>query len=94
MVDVAAAGAPKKRTFKKFNFRGVDLDALLDMSTDEHVKLFTTRACRSFRGVDRSKREERERQGGETDDDDSLLMVAVVEFWWRWWSCGAGDEGL
>uniref|UniRef100_A0A251TAU5 Putative DEAD/DEAH box helicase domain, P-loop containing nucleoside triphosphate hydrolase n=1 Tax=Helianthus annuus TaxID=4232 RepID=A0A251TAU5_HELAN len=45
-VDVAAAGAPKKRTFKKFSFRGVDLDALLDMSTDELVKLFTARACR------------------------------------------------
>ncbi|KAM0046311.1 putative ribosomal protein S19/S15 [Helianthus debilis subsp. tardiflorus] len=45
-VDVEAAGAPKKRTFKKFSFRGVDLDALLDMSTDELVKLFTTRACR------------------------------------------------
>lgn len=45
-VDVAAAGVPKKRTFKKFSFRGVDLDALLDMSTDELVKLFTARARR------------------------------------------------
>ncbi|KAM0004680.1 putative glutathione dehydrogenase (ascorbate) [Helianthus debilis subsp. tardiflorus] len=53
-VDVAAAGAPKKRTFKKFNFRGVDLDALLDMSTDELVKLFTARARRRFqRGLKR-----------------------------------------
>lgn len=42
----AAAGVPKKRTFKKFSFRGVDLDALLDMSTDELVKLFTARARR------------------------------------------------
>ncbi|MFS7938554.1 putative ribosomal protein S19/S15 [Helianthus anomalus] len=47
-VDVAAAGAPKKRTFKKFSFRGVDLDALLDMSTNELVKLFTARARRRF----------------------------------------------
>ncbi|CAK9318701.1 hypothetical protein IC582_012633 [Cucumis melo] len=45
----AAAGVPKKRTFKKFSFRGVDLDALLDMSTDELVKLFTARARRRFR---------------------------------------------
>ncbi|KAF5816678.1 putative ribosomal protein S19/S15 [Helianthus annuus] len=52
-VDVVAAGAPKKRTFKKFSFRGVDLDALLDMSTDELVKLFTTRARRRFRGLKR-----------------------------------------
>lgn len=47
-VDVAAAGVPKKRTFKKFSFRGVDLDALLDMSTDELVKLFTARARRRY----------------------------------------------
>ncbi|KAF5816677.1 putative ribosomal protein S19/S15 [Helianthus annuus] len=53
-VDVAAAGAPKKRMFKKFSFRGVDLDALLDMSTDELVKLFTARARRRFqRGLNR-----------------------------------------
>ncbi|OWM63203.1 hypothetical protein CDL15_Pgr010603 [Punica granatum] len=45
--EVAVAGQPKKRTFKKFSFRGVDLDALLDMSTDELVKLFTARARRS-----------------------------------------------
>jgi small subunit ribosomal protein S15e len=44
--DVAAPGLPKKRTFKKFSFRGVDLDALLDMSTDELVKLFHARARR------------------------------------------------
>uniref|UniRef100_A0A251RVI8 Putative ribosomal protein S19/S15 n=1 Tax=Helianthus annuus TaxID=4232 RepID=A0A251RVI8_HELAN len=54
MVDAAAAGAPKKRTFKKFSFRGVDLDALLDMSTDELVKLFTARARRRLqRGLKR-----------------------------------------
>lgn len=50
MADVeteVAAGQPKKRTFKKFSFRGVDLDALLDMSTDELVKLFNARARRS-----------------------------------------------
>lgn len=43
---MAVAGVPKKRTFKKFSFRGVDLDALLDMSTDELVKLFPARARR------------------------------------------------
>ncbi|KAD6453043.1 hypothetical protein E3N88_07748 [Mikania micrantha] len=53
-VDVPTTGAPKKRTFKKFSFRGVDLDALLDMSTDELVKLFTARARRRFqRGLKR-----------------------------------------
>ncbi|KAL9674522.1 hypothetical protein QQ045_030794 [Rhodiola kirilowii] len=57
MVDIetdVAAGQPTKRTFKKFSFRGVDLDALLDMSTDELVKLFTARARRRFqRGLKR-----------------------------------------
>ncbi|XP_039020931.1 40S ribosomal protein S15-4-like isoform X2 [Hibiscus syriacus] len=42
--DVAAPGIPKKKTFKKFSFRGVDLDAFLDTSTDELVKLFPDRA--------------------------------------------------
>ncbi|XP_051130669.1 40S ribosomal protein S15 [Andrographis paniculata] len=57
MADVdteVAAAQPKKRTFKKFSFRGVDLDALLDMSTDELVKLFNARARRRFqRGLKR-----------------------------------------
>ncbi|CAK9271855.1 unnamed protein product [Sphagnum jensenii] len=45
---------PKKRTFKKFTFRGVDLDALLDMSSDELVELFHARARRRFqRGLKR-----------------------------------------
>nr|XP_023911037.1 uncharacterized protein LOC112022653 [Quercus suber] len=48
--DVAVAGQPpKKRTFKKFSYRGVDLDALLEMSTDDLVKLFTARARRRYK---------------------------------------------
>ncbi|KAA8548754.1 hypothetical protein F0562_000438 [Nyssa sinensis] len=44
----------RRGQFKKFSFRGVDLDALLDMSTDELVKLFTARARRRFqRGLKR-----------------------------------------
>ncbi|XP_031113222.1 40S ribosomal protein S15 [Ipomoea triloba] len=52
MVDVeadVATGQPKKRTFKKFSYRGVDLDALLDMPTDQLVNLFVARARRRFR---------------------------------------------
>lgn len=49
-----ATEQPKRRTFRKFAFRGVDLDALLDMSTDDLVKLFTARARRRFqRGLKR-----------------------------------------
>ena len=51
---MADADAPKKRTFRKFTFRGVDLDQLLDMSTDELVELFHARARRKFhRGLKR-----------------------------------------
>ncbi|EMS48680.1 40S ribosomal protein S15 [Triticum urartu] len=48
--EVAAAG-PKKRTFRKFSYRGVDLDALLDMSSEDLVGLFPARARR--RGLKR-----------------------------------------
>ncbi|PKU82173.1 40S ribosomal protein S15 [Dendrobium catenatum] len=52
-VDVGGA-QPKKRTFRKFSYRGVDLDQLLDMGTDELVKLFPARARRRFqRGLKR-----------------------------------------
>jgi small subunit ribosomal protein S15e len=44
--EVAAAGQPKKMTFRKYSYRGVHLDALLDMSTDDLVQLFPTRARR------------------------------------------------
>ncbi|KAF7075309.1 hypothetical protein CFC21_080089 [Triticum aestivum] len=51
--EVAAAG-PKKRTFRKFSYRGVDLDALLDMSSEDLVGLFPARARRRFsRGLKR-----------------------------------------
>ena len=40
------ADGPKKRTFKKFTFRGTDLDSLLDMKTDKLVTLFTARIRR------------------------------------------------
>ncbi|WVZ99176.1 hypothetical protein U9M48_044509 [Paspalum notatum var. saurae] len=52
--EVAAGGQPKKRTFRKYSYRGVDLDALLDMSTDDLVQLFPARARRRFqRGLKR-----------------------------------------
>ncbi|XP_022158068.1 40S ribosomal protein S15-4-like [Momordica charantia] len=47
--DLAAAGVPKKMTFNKFSFHGVDLAALLNISTDELVELFIARASRRFR---------------------------------------------
>ncbi|KAF0921983.1 hypothetical protein E2562_020667 [Oryza meyeriana var. granulata] len=38
--EVATAGQPKKRTFRKYSYRGMDLDVLLDMSTDDLIQLF------------------------------------------------------
>ncbi|XP_047003304.1 40S ribosomal protein S15 [Schistocerca americana] len=44
----------KKRTFRKFTFRGVDLDQLLDMTMDQLMELFHARARRRFsRGLKR-----------------------------------------
>mmetsp|Transcript_22383 Transcript_22383/g.56474 ORF Transcript_22383/g.56474 Transcript_22383/m.56474 type:complete len:146 (+) Transcript_22383:96-533(+) len=50
------ADEPQKRSrsFRKFSYRGVDLDQLLDLSTDELVELFHARARRRFqRGLKR-----------------------------------------
>ncbi|KAF3775913.1 40S ribosomal protein S15 [Nymphaea thermarum] len=44
----------KRRMFKKFSFRGVDLDAFLDMPTEELIKPFHAQARRRFqRGLKR-----------------------------------------
>lgn len=46
--------APKKRTFRKFSYRGVDLDRLLDMNMEDLMDLFHSRARRRFqRGLKR-----------------------------------------
>ena len=51
---MADAPDAKKRTFRKFSYRGVDLDQLLDMNTDELVDLLHARARRRFqRGLKR-----------------------------------------
>ncbi|XP_071450273.1 small ribosomal subunit protein uS19 [Hetaerina americana] len=43
-----------KRTFRKFTFRGVDLDQLLDMPTEQLMELMHSRARRRFsRGLKR-----------------------------------------
>mmetsp|Transcript_1479 Transcript_1479/g.2126 ORF Transcript_1479/g.2126 Transcript_1479/m.2126 type:complete len:148 (-) Transcript_1479:149-592(-) len=48
------AEEPKKRTFRKFTFRGVDLDQLLDLPPEKLVELFHARARRRFqRGLKR-----------------------------------------
>merc|ERR1712071_482823 len=45
---------PKKRTFRKYSYRGVDLDKLLDMSNQDLMELFRARQRRKFsRGIKR-----------------------------------------
>merc|ERR1711915_274564 len=54
MSDEAAADLKKKRTFRKFTYRGVDLDQLLDMNNEGLMELFTCRIRRKFnRGLKR-----------------------------------------
>ncbi|XP_071845873.1 small ribosomal subunit protein uS19 isoform X2 [Apostichopus japonicus] len=44
----------KKRTFKKYTYRGVDLDQLLDMSNEQLMELFCARQRRRYtRGLKR-----------------------------------------
>nr|BAA01746.1 ribosomal protein S15 [Oryza sativa] len=63
--EVAAGAQPKKRTFRKYSYRGVDLE-LLDMSTDDLVQLFPARARRRFqRGLKRKPMAHQEAAQGE-----------------------------
>eukprot|EP01084_Bolivina_argentea_P190070 326740_1 len=49
-----AAELRKKRTFKKFTYRGIDLDALLDLTHEELMQRVNARARRRFtRGLKR-----------------------------------------
>jgi small subunit ribosomal protein S15e len=52
--DEDAQALKKKRTFRKFSFRGVDLDALLDLTSEQLMDLVHARARRRFsRGLKR-----------------------------------------
>merc|ERR1712183_1065318 len=55
MADEAdAAELRKKRTFRKFTYRGVDLDQLLDMNNEQLIELFPCRIRRKIgRGLKR-----------------------------------------
>merc|ERR1712100_664303 len=52
--QAAAAELKKKRTFRKFTYRGVDLDQLLDMNNEQLMELFPCRVRRKIsRGMKR-----------------------------------------
>ena len=46
--DANAVDMKKKRTFRKFTYRGVDLDQLLDMNHEQLMELFPCRIRRKF----------------------------------------------
>merc|ERR1711870_188856 len=52
--EAAAAELKKKRPFRKYTYRGVDLDQLLDMNNEQLMELFPCRIRRKFsRGLKR-----------------------------------------
>merc|ERR1711976_537684 len=52
--DEAAQEKKKRRAFRKYTYRGVDLDQLLDMSSEQLMELFCARARRRYsRGLTR-----------------------------------------
>ncbi|GMF32197.1 unnamed protein product [Phytophthora fragariaefolia] len=52
--NLELAALRKKRTFRKFSYRGVDLDKLLDLNHEELLDLVNARARRRFsRGLKR-----------------------------------------
>ncbi|KAI8324810.1 putative ribosomal protein S15 [Martensiomyces pterosporus] len=54
MASSRIISAHKKRTFRKFSFRGVDLEQLLDVSSEDFMNMVTCRARRKFkRGLKR-----------------------------------------
>ena len=46
--DAAQAELKRKRTFRKFTYRGVDLDQLLDMNSEQLMELYPCRIRRKF----------------------------------------------
>merc|ERR1712027_27198 len=67
-----AAELKKRRTFRKFTYRGVDLDQLLDMSNEQLMELFPCRMRRKFnRGLKRkpmARKKKRECPANEKPD--------------------------
>ena len=47
-IDTGAAGATKKKAFKKSTYRGIELEKLLELNTDQLVKLMRARQRRRY----------------------------------------------
>mmetsp|Transcript_97353 Transcript_97353/g.135281 ORF Transcript_97353/g.135281 Transcript_97353/m.135281 type:complete len:147 (-) Transcript_97353:32-472(-) len=89
---MADKAEPKKRTFRKFSYRGVDLEKLLDLSNEELIGLVHARARRRFthRGLKRKpmaliKRLRKAKREAETGEKPAVVkthlrnMIVVPE---------------
>merc|ERR1712071_70026 len=92
MADVTEEVQKKKRTFRKFTFRGVDLDQLLDMSMDQLLEMMDSRVRRRFRrGLKRKHMALLKKLRGakkEASDMESPLLSRLTSVTWssspRW----------
>ena len=55
--EVAALELKKKRTFRKFTFRGIDLDALLDLTTEQLSEIWA--ACSELMSLTHARKSTR-----------------------------------
>lgn len=54
--NVDMKDAPKRRTFRKFTYRGIDLEQLLDVNQEQLLDLFTCRKRRALgKGLNRKQ---------------------------------------
>merc|ERR1711953_1017852 len=78
----------KKRTFKKYTFRGVDLDQLLDMKSENLIELLGCRQRRHFnRGIKRREenflerlRKAKKAMTGEVGEKPAMVNHYIGEF--------------
>jgi small subunit ribosomal protein S15e len=67
----------KKRTFKKFTFRGVDLDQLLTIKSENLVELLDCRARRHFKRGIKRKEENLLKRLRKVNRDKKVVMKIV-----------------
>lgn len=85
-VDVEAVAAlRKKRQFRKFTFRGLELERLLDLSHEELLGFVTARARRRMqRGLKRKPmaliKKLRKAKAGKCSNDGRMMEVAIFIF--------------
>merc|ERR1712224_1126004 len=84
---IMADDQPRKRTFRKFTYRGIDLEDLLKKSKEELMSLVTARARRRFRrgmkrkpmGLIKAKKECPEHEKPQTVKTHLRNMIIVPE---------------